>query len=579
MADLDPWQRGFLRTLSGSESSYGNRDPYRVMYGGSMFSDFGDHPRQGQLIRTGPNAGRTSSAAGGYQFLGSTWDSVAPRAGVSDFSPASQDQAALFLAQDVYRRKTGRELQADIQAARRDPQKLGDVLSALHGTWTSLPGGIEPNNATRSAGQRFLNQLNFADTEADGSKPALYGGPQARNSDVARTGKMYLDPNSPMRDPNVQPSVNGFTQIAPPVGSGAPQYPAADSPSFLDHPVDWLNTRTGEDTTRADALMQAAAALMAVNNPKGAEVLAAQAHTRFPGAEEWSTSFDKNGGIIQSSSRGGVRYRPGAPQPPAYDTVAPAVQKQLDDAAKDQATQFESSKAGFDLLKASYEGKLDNSLFSRWGAKAASIAGIGKSNDQLVNQLDRYVYGLTAAHIKQIGGRQPTDADFENTKKMFFDTFSQYDPITLQTVLRDNLRKSSETFLPSYERSIQQAQYANPKAHPGVWAGSKDFIDEQKKFYKSVDDYEANRDKQAAEAARASTHQIVTGAGFKYKPEVKQRKGISSSSLPSVIPQQIVPPPQAPAPTVAVNPRTGAPIPPLLPSAITRRYNPRGGVY
>lgn len=558
MADLDPWQRGFLRTLSGSESSYGNRDPYRVMYGGSMFSDFGDHPRQGQLIRTGPNAGRTSSAAGGYQFLGSTWDSVAPRVGVSDFSPSSQDQAALFLAQDVYRRKTGRELQADIQAARRDPQKLGDVLSALHGTWTSLPGGIEPNNATRSAGQRFLNQLNFADTEADGSKPALYGGP---------TGKMYLDPNSPMRDPNVQPSVNGFTQIAPPVGSGAPQYPAADSPSFLDHPVDWLNTRTGEDTTRADALMQAAAALMAVNNPKGAAVLATQAHTRFPGAEKWSTSFDKNGNIIQSSDRGGVRYRAGAPQPVQYDKVSPEVLKQLSAGYDNALRGNDITHNAFDVVKAMDSGRFKNDFFSTWAARGSQFFGEGTEQGRVAAQLDRLKQNLVLqAQIEQKGPQ--TEQDAARILGTIENATSRYDPIALRDALKEAITKYGNS-TQSFATSIEQARYANPKADPRTFEVYSNFLGKQDKFQKEYTDYQT-----AYDMKRLGIKEVSSGGGTK-------AKSVSSASLPPVIPAQVKQKAVAPKRQVSVarNPRTGAPIPPFLPDIITRSYNPRTGRY
>jgi muramidase (phage lysozyme) len=39
----------------------------------------------------------TSTAAGAFQFLSRTWDECAKALGLTDFSPASQDLAAVFL--------------------------------------------------------------------------------------------------------------------------------------------------------------------------------------------------------------------------------------------------------------------------------------------------------------------------------------------------------------------------------------------------------------------------------------------------------------------------------------------------
>jgi len=142
-----------LDVIASSESSYGNGEGYDVMYGGDRFSDFSDHPRVMQPITVGPNTGRRSSAAGRYQFLGSTWDSVASQLGLSDFSPRSQDMAALQLARDAYRRQTGRNLADDLASA--DPSTLAQIGQALSGTWTSLPSGIEETQSVTEFQRRF----------------------------------------------------------------------------------------------------------------------------------------------------------------------------------------------------------------------------------------------------------------------------------------------------------------------------------------------------------------------------------------------------------------------------------------
>ncbi len=70
-----------------------------------------------------------------------------------DFSPASQDRAGWWLAQRDYKTKTGRDLSAELKS--NDPAVKSGIGSALHGTWTSLPGGIEAGTTDR----RFNAQL------------------------------------------------------------------------------------------------------------------------------------------------------------------------------------------------------------------------------------------------------------------------------------------------------------------------------------------------------------------------------------------------------------------------------------
>jgi muramidase (phage lysozyme) len=164
--DLAPEQKALLNTIAGPES--GGR--YDIMYGGKKFDSFADHPRVAVPITSGPNAGQTSSAAGKYQFLGSTWDDQAKKLGLTDFSPANQDKAAWNLASETYKAKTGQDLDAILKSG--DPQAIAGVGSTLKGIWTSLPGGIEQGTNTNRFVATYQKALGNGATQAQAQQIA-----------------------------------------------------------------------------------------------------------------------------------------------------------------------------------------------------------------------------------------------------------------------------------------------------------------------------------------------------------------------------------------------------------------------
>lgn len=177
MVEIPQVGYALLNTISGPESG----GDYNINYGGGRFDDYGDHPRNPVLIKSGPNKGKYSTAAGKYQFLSSTWDSYKKKLGLKDFSPSSQDQAAWQLAQDDYYSRTKRDLQSDLEAG-----DLSRVPAALHPTWTSMPGGIEQgigSNAFVSAYNASLN--NPALSAIDG---ATGGPPLPKPSPTSQAG-------------------------------------------------------------------------------------------------------------------------------------------------------------------------------------------------------------------------------------------------------------------------------------------------------------------------------------------------------------------------------------------------------
>lgn len=123
-------------------------DRYDVMYGNRPIASFADHPRQYWPINLPGYEGKTSSAAGAYQFIVSTWDEQRKRTPVPDFSPQSQDIMALgLLAYDGALPYIDR---GDFETATRIASRR----------WASLPySKAGQNPQTVAAAQAFLNSM------------------------------------------------------------------------------------------------------------------------------------------------------------------------------------------------------------------------------------------------------------------------------------------------------------------------------------------------------------------------------------------------------------------------------------
>lgn len=120
----------FLDMLAFSEGTDNgkqktNNKGYDVIVGGSLFTDYSDHPRK--LVNL-PKLGIKSTAAGRYQLLIKWWDAYRKILNLKDFSPASQDSVAI---QQIKERRALPDIEA------------GDIVSAIgkcRNIWASLPG-------------------------------------------------------------------------------------------------------------------------------------------------------------------------------------------------------------------------------------------------------------------------------------------------------------------------------------------------------------------------------------------------------------------------------------------------------
>lgn len=137
----DPNVQAFLKLIRFAEHYPDASDNfYDTLYGGGRFSGYAAHPNKAVT-----KWGHTSTAAGAYQILYSTWAEARKRGIVSDFTLASQDK----LAFEKLRSRGA-----------LDAVCSGDLFTAytrLSDEWTSLPGARQTRMSMEDGKKAFLS--------------------------------------------------------------------------------------------------------------------------------------------------------------------------------------------------------------------------------------------------------------------------------------------------------------------------------------------------------------------------------------------------------------------------------------
>jgi muramidase (phage lysozyme) len=150
----------FLQTLRVSEGTAGDRG-YQTECGYTYFDDYSVHPAvagwhglplsDAMCTAAGYGAGCVSTAAGAYQINKPTWNRISAKLGLSDFSPASQDAAAIGLIDE-------KGALADVRNG-----NFASAIGKVKRVWASLPG------AGYSQGEHSLATLQAAYLNAGGA--------------------------------------------------------------------------------------------------------------------------------------------------------------------------------------------------------------------------------------------------------------------------------------------------------------------------------------------------------------------------------------------------------------------------
>ncbi len=120
----DPRVRKYLDVIAMAE---GVKHGYNTIFGNERFGNLNTHPNVRKQFKQTDGKVNYTTAAGRYQFLKPTWDGVSRQYGLKDFSPQSQDIAAIGLL--IQNGALPHILKGDYQTA---TQKSGR-------TWASLP--------------------------------------------------------------------------------------------------------------------------------------------------------------------------------------------------------------------------------------------------------------------------------------------------------------------------------------------------------------------------------------------------------------------------------------------------------
>lgn len=129
-AYANPATRDFLNMVAMSEGTGNHKNTtnngYDILFRGETFNDFSHFPNKVFTFKDKQGKTHKTTASGRYQILKGTYEDMASRLGLTDFSPATQDKIAIALM-----------IQKGVDF---DSANLATELPKISNVWTSLPG-------------------------------------------------------------------------------------------------------------------------------------------------------------------------------------------------------------------------------------------------------------------------------------------------------------------------------------------------------------------------------------------------------------------------------------------------------
>lgn len=208
-----------------------------------------------------------------------------------------------------------------------------------------------------------------------------------------------------------------------------------------------------------DAMAGAGASMMALDNAKGAAVLAAmqQANRKNPNkVNEW-TADSKNGTFYRTRPDGALEFMKNPNAVEDKPKMNESVLKHLDEQMEKYDYLSQSASQANDIIKLIDDGKLDLGMYKNWINSGKNIAGMSDEQSRAYGQYNRFTQNLVNDNLRLNKGVQ-TEGDAYRELKAIGSNGASYDNQSAREALQRVVDKSEQAVTTRGVGSISQHQ-------------------------------------------------------------------------------------------------------------------------